>query len=148
MNKNNNRRWGGRALILATLLAVCAALVPSSASAALPKKVVGNNDFTIASCSFTVEKTDAVAGTAQIKITAAARPKGFSGFKNVQTDVVCYVTDPAHTFAWDYKVFTAKNNINQVARVTVPLAGVGNYCIYTETEQKSGAIDDAFVCVP
>src|SRR5690349_4498542 len=83
-----------RGLILAALVVLCAALLPSQASAAplLPKpiKVAVNNAYSAASCTFTKVKTDPVAGTVTVKIQAAARPTGFNALKNTQTAVRCY----------------------------------------------------------
>ena len=149
MKKNNNHRWTGRAVILATLLAICAALIPSQASAALPKKVTSNNDFSVVSCSFAKEKVDLAAGTMTLKITANARPKGFNGFKNIDTLVLCAAVDPGFTAYTVYEVFQAKTTINQVRRVDVNIADIGSLCADSYTEQKSGATSGGvFSCIP
>lgn len=127
-------------MVLAAVCAVLAALVPSQASAALPKKAFTTNAYSYASCTFTREKTDLVAGTVTLKIQANARPSGFNAFKNTYTAMSCAVYDSFFSTQY-YDVFETKLTLNQVRRVTLPIASVGIYCAEVYTEQKSGAND-------
>lgn len=149
IRRNHTRRWGGRAIIVATLLAVCAALIPSQASAALPKKVSDGNQnaYTAASCSFTKVSTDVLAGTTTYKVTGNARPRGFNAFKNVQTDLYCGFIGPfggvSGVVHW-----TGKTTVNKTTTLTALTADIGCLGAQSETIQKNGAYDDSFNCIP
>jgi hypothetical protein len=132
-------RWGGRALILATLLTVCAALIPSQASAApLTKKASFGNSAAVGSCSFTVENVDLTAGTVRFKVTANARAVGFQGLTNKQTTVACAIYD-GNVQLVAYQAFVGGNTVNQTKRFTIATTPVPFFlCGQIQVEKRNG----------
>lgn len=153
MQRKHSIRWGGRAFILATLFALCAALIPNQASAApLTKKVNFSTAAAVSSCTFTVESVDLTADTVRWKIVATARPVAFQVFTTKATVVYCLFNFNASTPV-SYEFFVSGATVNQTKRVTLPrtsLGAINNYCGASTVLRKNGTLvsSAAYTCVP
>jgi len=143
------RKPTGTAVLLATLLAVCAALVPSSASAAPSTKLTVRNAYSVFQCSATKVSTDPVAGTTSYKVQIVARAIGFNAFKNVNTTGYCYFGDAVgyNTGGAGELNGSAKNSFYRTGVMTADTGTYTHLCGVVFTFQKNAYGYD-HICVP
>ena len=136
--------WGGRALILVGVLAVCAALIPSQSYAARvkPTELTVSNEFSVATCAASVVGVDIVPGYTTYKVTATARSIGSNASKNDYTEVTCHFSEGPKPEGWNFgpilQVVGTKrvNETETLHEMTEPLF----LCAHVYTAQKNDYI--------